>query len=233
MNEIPNVPRHIGIIMDGNGRWAKRRGLPRKQGHKQGGKRVEKTVEYAFKKGIKAISLYAFSSENWNRPKEEVQSIFSLIGDFLTTHVKKLIDSGVRLIVSGDITKLPPDLQAGILRDMQLTKENTKGILNIAINYGGRQDICRAVNELIERGERVTEQSLELTLSSGVLPPLDLIIRTGGEQRLSNFMLYEASYSELYFTDCLWPDFDEVQFDLAIENYQGRKRNFGGITENA
>lgn len=235
MNEEKNnLPVHIGIIMDGNGRWATLRGKPRKYGHLAGSKTVEKTVAYAFDKGIKAVSLYAFSSENWNRPKEEVEGIFSLIEKFLKTSVKKLTDGNVKLIVSGSREGLPDKLIKTIDKSIDKTKNNDGGILNVAVNYGGRADIVNAVNKLIKSGKtEITEQDVSENLSTAGLPPLDFIIRTAGEKRLSNFMLFEASYSELYFTDVLWPDFTKEKLDEALKDYRSRKRNFGGITENA
>ena len=232
--ENNNLPAHIGIIMDGNGRWATLRGKPRKYGHLAGSKTVEKTVAYAFDKGIKAVSLYAFSSENWNRPKEEVEGIFSLIEKFLKTSVKKLTDGNVKLIVSGSREGLPDKLIKTIDKSVNKTKNNDGGILNVAVNYGGRADIINAVNKLIKSGKtEITEQDVSDNLSTAGLPPLDFIIRTAGEKRLSNFMLFEASYSELYFTDVLWPDFTKEKLDEALKDYRSRKRNFGGITENA
>ncbi len=232
--ENNNLPAHIGIIMDGNGRWATLRGKPRKYGHLAGSKTVEKTVAYAFDKGIKAVSLYAFSSENWNRPKEEVEGIFSLIEKFLKTSVKKLTDGNVKLIVSGSREGLPDKLIKTIDKSVAKTENNDGGILNVAVNYGGRADIVNAVNKLIKSGKtEITEQDVSGNLSTAGLPPLDLIIRTAGEKRLSNFMLFEASYSELYFTDVLWPDFTKEKLDEALKDYRSRKRNFGGITENA
>lgn len=232
--ENNNLPAHIGIIMDGNGRWATLRGKPRKYGHLAGSKTVEKTVAYAFDKGIKAVSLYAFSSENWNRPKEEVEGIFSLIEKFLKTSVKKLTDGNVKLIVSGSREGLPDKLIKTIDKSVEKTKNNDGGILNVAVNYGGRADIVNAVNKLIKSGKtEITENDVSGNLSTAGLPPLDFIIRTAGEKRLSNFMLFEASYSELYFTDVLWPDFTKEKLDEALKDYRSRKRNFGGITENA
>lgn len=232
--ENNNLPVHIGIIMDGNGRWATLRGKPRKYGHLAGSKTVEKTVAYAFDKGIKAVSLYAFSSENWNRPKEEVEGIFSLIEKFLKTSVKKLTDGNVKLIVSGSREGLPDKLIKTIDKSVEKTKNNDGGILNVAVNYGGRADIVNAVNKLIKSGKtEITENDVSGNLSTAGLPPLDFIIRTAGEKRLSNFMLFEASYSELYFTDVLWPDFTKEKLDEALQDYRSRKRNFGGITENA
>lgn len=232
--ENNNLPVHIGIIMDGNGRWATLRGKPRKYGHLAGSKTVEKTVAYAFDKGIKAVSLYAFSSENWNRPKEEVEGIFSLIEKFLKTSVKKLTDGNVKLIVSGSREGLPDKLIKTIDKSVAKTENNDGGILNVAVNYGGRADIVNAVNKLIKSGKtEMTEQDVSDNLSTAGLPPLDFIIRTAGEKRLSNFMLFEASYSELYFTDVLWPDFTKEKLDEALKDYRSRKRNFGGITENA
>lgn len=232
--EKSKLPVHIGIIMDGNGRWAKKHSLPRKAGHREGGKRVEDTLSFAYDLGVKVLSLYAFSSENWNRPKDEVDSIFSLIKSFLKGSVKKLTDKGVKLIVTGDRNGLPDDLVKLINSSEKSTENNSLGVLNIAVNYGGRQDLVQAFNKLKRSGkEIITEKDISENLSTASLPPLDLIIRTGGEKRLSNFMLYEASYSELYFTDTLFPDFKKEQLLAALKDYGSRKRNFGGITENA
>ena len=235
MNKERNhLPVHIGIIMDGNGRWATLRGKSRNDGHLAGSKTVEKTVAYAYERGIKAVSLYAFSSENWSRPKEEVEGIFSLIERFLKTSVKKLTSNKIKLIVSGNRAGLNESLIKTIDESVKKTERNDKGVLNIAINYGGRADIVNAVNSLIKQGKKeITERDVLNNLSTADLPPLDLIIRTAGEKRLSNFMLFEASYSEFYFTDTLWPDFTKDKLDEALKDYQTRKRNFGGVTDDA
>ena len=223
------IPHHVGIIMDGNGRWATARGKDRSYGHKIGSSNVDKIVEHAFNSGVYALTLYAFSSENWARPKKEVDELMKLLKLYIQKFYKKLVGSGIRLIVAGDKSALSPDLVKEIEKVEQATKNNAEHILNIALNYGGRQEIVNAVNKLINDGKSVTVDGITEYLYTKDSGDPDLIIRTGGEKRLSNFLLYQGAYSELYFTDVLWPDFNEQELDKAILDFSKRKRRFGKI----
>jgi len=218
--------------MDGNGRWATNRGLPRVAGHKKGAKVLEKITEYAFSLGIKVVSVFAFSTENWQRPKSEVDAIFDLLRDFIKKFdaSKNSIKSKVKLHISGDLTKLPLDLQESIREKIEQTKNNSCGTLNVALNYGGKDDIVQACNNLLKKKvEFVDEKAFEKELYSHDLPPLDFVIRTGGDMRLSNFMLYQLAYAELYFTKTYWPSFTSKQLDNALIDFASRKRKFGNI----
>ena len=223
------IPAHVGIIMDGNGRWAVSRGKKRSYGHHVGSKNVDTIVTHAFSRGVKALTLYAFSSENWARPKEEVDELMKLLKTYFKKFIKKVVKSNVRLIVSGGREELSKDLVDIINKGEEQSKNNTEYVLNIALNYGGRQEIVHAVKQLISKGEEITVQGISDNLYTASLGEPDLIIRTGGEYRLSNFLLYQGAYSELYFTDVLWPDFDGAEFDKAIESYGERKRRFGKV----
>lgn len=225
------VPAHVGIIMDGNGRWAKAKGKKRTFGHRAGSKNVDRIVTHAFKAGVTTLSLYAFSCENWERPKEEVDGLMDILRVYFKKFIGKIVKNGIRLSVMGDVSVLPNDLQEIIKEDIEKSSCFTEKNLNIAINYGGRQEIVKAVNNLINKGEKVTVESISKELYTSPFKDPDLIIRTGGEKRLSNFMLYQSAYSELYFTDVLWPDFDATQFDKALEVFSKRERRFGGIGE--
>ena len=224
------IPKHLGIIMDGNGRWAKSRGLSRAVGHKEGAKNVFNVAKIALKYGVETLSLYAFSVENWSRPKEEVDKLFSLIEDFYKNTAQKVKDLDIKLTVSGDLSVLPIKTQEIICEAMRLTEKNSAMTLNLLINYGGRQEIVRAVNLALKKGLAITEKTISDHLYTADFCDPELIIRTSGEQRLSNFLLYQSAYSEFYFTDVLWPDFDEGEFIKAIKNYTTRERRFGGIT---
>lgn len=223
------IPHHVGIIMDGNGRWASAKGKERSYGHKAGSANVDRIVEHAFNSGVYALTLYAFSSENWARPKKEVDELMKLLRAYMKKFSNKLVNGGVRLVVAGSRKELSDDLIKEIERVEKLTEKNTERVLNIALNYGGRQEIVAAVNRLIEDGKKVTVDGISEYLYTNLSGEPDLIIRTGGELRLSNFMLYQGAYSELYFTDVLWPDFDEMQFDKAIVEFGHRKRRFGKV----
>lgn len=223
------IPRHIGFIMDGNGRWATKRNKPRNFGHIKGADNVERVVTACFKKGVEYISLYAFSTENWGRPKEEVEKIMDLFYAFLKKHTKGLVKNQIRLVISGDKSVLSQKLIDKINESESLTSSFTR-TLNLAINYGAKQEILMAVNKLIKDGKSsVSEQDFEDALYTKGMPPIDLIVRTSGEQRISNFFLWQSAYSELYFTSVLWPDFDEEEIDKAIEWYSQRNRRFGKI----
>lgn len=220
---------HVGIIMDGNGRWATIRGKKRSYGHNAGSANVDKIVTHAFEKGIKTLTLYAFSSENWARPKEEVDELMRLLKTYFKKFIKKILKNQVRLFVMGDLSKLSEDLQKTINEGMQASEKYTEHVLNIAVNYGGRQEVVYAVNRLLEKGKEITVEGISEELYTAPFGEPDFIIRTGGEKRLSNFMLYQGAYSELYFTDVLWPDFDEAEFDKAMESFAERKRRFGKV----
>jgi undecaprenyl diphosphate synthase len=215
--------------MDGNGRWAKARGKSRDQGHIEGAQTFEKIVEYCDKIGVQAITFYAFSTENWKRPKDEVDKIMSLLEKYLDKVAKRTSDYDVRIHFIGEKVGLSEKLLKKMEKIEQLTKEKAK-ILNIALNYGSRAEIVCAVNKLIAIGkDTVSEEDVSNALYTSESPELDLVIRTAGEQRLSNFLLWQAAYSELYFTDTLWPDMTSDDVDAAIENFYSRKRRFGGL----
>lgn len=227
-NEI-KIPSHVGIIMDGNGRWAKERGKKRSFGHKAGSDNVDRITTHAFNRGVKVLTLYAFSSENWERPKEEVNELMRLLKVYFTKYIKKILKNKIKLFVMGDLSKLSQELQDIIKKDMEDSKDNTEHVLNIAINYGGRQEICYAVNKLISNNEEITVDNISKELYTAPFGEPDLIIRTGGEKRISNFMLYQGAYSELYFSDIYWPDFNEEEFDKALDDFSKRKRRFGRV----
>lgn len=223
------IPNHVGIIMDGNGRWAKARGKNRSYGHKIGSENVEKIAEFAFSKGIKTLTLYAFSSENWSRPKEEVDELMRLLQVYFQKFIKKVVKNNVKLKVIGDRSLLSPSVIKAIDGAEAQSKDNCAHVLNIAINYGGRQEIVHAVKSLIEQNKEITTENISSQLYTASCGEPDLIIRTGGEIRLSNFLLYQGAYSELYFTNVLWPDFNEDEFQTAIDEYSKRNRRFGNV----
>lgn len=226
------VPKHVGIIMDGNGRWAKKRSMPVSFGHSKGVDRIEDTLKYAVKIGISKVTVFAFSSENWNRSQEEIEFLFKLAKKFYINKIQKLIRNEVRINVLGDRTNLPKDLIEVFDKMEQETADFTKVTLNIAFNYGGRDEITRAVNLLRENHEGVvTSADIQANLYPNMAEDLDLVIRTSGEKRLSNFMLWQAAYAEFVFTDVLWPDFTEDEFEKCILEYQMRDRRFGGRSE--
>lgn len=230
----PALPRHVAIIMDGNGRWAKKRFLPRPAGHGAGVGAVRKTVEQCVAKGIEVLTLFAFSSENWRRPMQEVSLLMDLFIATLERETRKLHESGVRIRVIGDLKAFSPALQERIAMAEALTHDNDRLDLVIAANYGGRWDITEAARRLaeqVERGELRSEDIDSAMLESGLaiadLPEPDLFIRTGGEQRISNFLLWQLAYTEFYFTPLLWPDFDEQAFEDALASFSSRQRRFG------
>lgn len=225
------LPVHIAFIMDGNGRWAKRRFRPRGYGHKMGVQNMFKICSHAFDLGVRIVTVYALSTENLSRPKEEVDELFDLFRTFFGKKKDKMQEMGVKINVVGDITVLPPDIQQSILEMMDETSHLVRGLLNICINYGSRQEIIRAVNAAVSYGRFVDEQSFSSLLGTGGIPDPDLIIRTGGELRLSNFLLYQAAYSELYFSGKMWPEFSKRDLERAIENYSARDRRFGNVQE--
>ncbi len=228
--ESKAIPRHVGIIMDGNGRWAKKRGKPRSYGHKKGADVIDEVVTECFNEGAKAVSLYAFSTENWVRPKEEIDAIFGLLGVLIEKKLSKLIKKEVRLIISGDITPLPESLREKCLNVVKKSENFKERTLNIALNYGSRAEIVRAANLAIKSGKtELTEEDFVNGFYTSSLPDIDLVIRTSGEMRLSNFFLWQCAYAEFYFTDVLWPDFHKEELKKAFEWYSHRKRRFGGV----
>ena len=235
--EIPqagDVPRHVAIIMDGNGRWAKRRRLPRIAGHRRGAEAVRATVRACAERGIRYLTLFAFSSENWRRPAEEVALLMKLFKTALQNEVDKLHANGVRLRVVGDTSRFDPKLRKLIERGEELTANNRGLTLTVAANYGGRWDILQAMTRFLQKNPNavaVDEAAISPYLAMSYAPEPDLFIRTGGEQRISNFLLWQLAYSELYFTDSLWPDFDAAALDLAIASYRSRERRFGRTSE--
>ena len=233
--QVKKVPRHIAIIMDGNGRWAKQRMLPRAAGHKRGVEIVREVVKACVARGVEYLTLFAFSSENWRRPAEEVSMLKGLFIMALEREAEKLHRNGIRLRVVGDLAPFGKKITELVERAEQLTQANQKMTLTIAANYGGRWDILQAMQRMIEscpeqRGA-FTEEQLAGCLAMAYAPEPDLFIRTGGEQRISNFLLWQLAYSEFYFTDTLWPDFDSAALDLAIASYQRRERRFGRTSE--
>ncbi|MEC4750419.1 isoprenyl transferase [Methylomicrobium sp. Wu6] len=238
-NPIDNgVPRHIAIIMDGNGRWAQKRFMPRAVGHRAGVKAVRKIVEHCAKDGVEVLTLFAFSSENWRRPSEEVSLLMELFLSTLQGEINKLDKNNIRLRFIGDRSRFSESLQKKMLEGEAQTSANTALTLVIAVNYGGRWDLCQAfrtVNQKILAGELkaqdIDENLINRHLSTADLPEPDLFIRTGGEQRVSNFLLWQLAYSELYFTDTLWPDFDQKSLEEAILSFKGRQRRFGHTGE--
>lgn len=229
MSNLAVIPTHVGFIMDGNGRWAKQRNMPRNYGHQKGAENVESVVSACFNRGIKYITLYAFSSENWQRPKEEVDKLMDLFSSFLKKFLKKLLKNKIRLIVTGERKGLSESLIEQI-DDAELKSKDFDNVLNLAINYGGKQEIVSAVNKLIKSGiSTVTEEDIQNNLYAPFVPPIDLVVRTSGEQRISNFYLWQSAYAELYFADVHWPDFNEEQIDKALSWYASRNRRFGKI----
>jgi len=233
--EAAAVPRHVAVIMDGNGRWAKKRFLPRVAGHVKGVELVREMVRTCLERGIQYLTLFAFSSENWRRPADEVSLLMQLFVKALEQEVEKLDRNGVRLRVIGDLSAFEPRLQSLIRQAEEKTLGNTRLDLNIAANYGGRWDIMQAMNKMLaaqpEKRVGWGEADLEPYLSMSFAPEPDLFIRTGGEERISNFLLWQLAYTELYFTPTLWPDFDTVEFDKAIASYGQRERRFGRTSE--
>lgn len=227
MSAAPAVPHHIAIVMDGNGRWATRRFLPRVAGHKQGVESLRRCVKACADRGVGVLTVFAFSSENWNRPVEEVSGLMELMVGALAREVPKLKEDGVQLHFVGERGGLSDKMVGGLLQAEAATAQNHRLVLNVCFNYGGRWDIARAAAELARRGEPLTEASLDRAMALAHVPDPDLFIRTGGEQRLSNFLLWQSAYSELFFSDKLWPEFDEKALDEAIAAFQGRERRFG------
>ncbi len=233
---IKTIPRHVAIIMDGNGRWAKLHEKPRVFGHQKGVERAREASEFALEMGIEVLSLYAFSTENWARPQEEVEFLMTLLEEYLTRELPNMQEKGIRLHPIGRIHDLPPSTREKVLETAQVTRENDKLILNLALNYGGHAELVdafKAIAQKIVKGEispdNIQESLIEEHLYTKGQPPPDLLIRTSGEQRISNFLLWQMAYTEFYFTSTLWPDFDKAEFLKALLDYQKRERRFGGI----
>ncbi len=218
--------------MDGNGRWAKERGLPRSEGHMRGAEAIERIVETAADMGIRYLTLYAFSEENWNRPSEEVSALMLLLRHYLASKREKMVKEGIRFTAIGDISTLSADLQNEIRTTAEATKDCARTTLIVALSYGARQEICRAASKLASDGVRdITPEMFSKALFTAGIPDPDLLIRTSGEYRISNFLLWQLAYAEFYFTNTLWPDFDKIELTKAIDEYQGRERRFGMISE--
>lgn len=232
------LPQHIAIILDGNGRWAKKRGLPRTAGHQEGAMNVREITKLCGKLGVKALTVYAFSTENWKRPEEEVKFLMKLPLKFFDEFAPELIENDIRLKIIGNTEDLPTELQEKIRELSHQTKDNQTMTLTIALNYGSQDEIKQAVQQIAKevkagelKVEEITEDVIENHLMTHDLPPLDLMIRTSGEQRISNYLLWQLAYAELYFTSVAWPDFKENQLYEAIYDHQKRNRRFGGLTE--
>ena len=221
------VPHHIAIVMDGNGRWASKRFLPRIAGHKQGIDSLKRCVKACVARHVAVLTVFAFSSENWNRPPDEVSGLMDLLILAISREVPQLKADGVRLHFIGDRVGLSEKVKAGLLHAEAQTQDNTRLTLNVCFNYGGRWDIAQAAAKVVQAGLEITEASLSIRLALSHVPDPDLLIRTGDEKRISNFLLWQTAYSELFFSDKLWPDFDEAQLDLAISDFMGRERRFG------
>ena len=240
------IPAHVALILDGNGRWAKKRGLPRTFGHKEGCVTVEKTVEIAARMGIKYLTVYGFSTENWKRPQDEVSGIFKIMVLYIKKELKELNEENVKVNVIGEWGVIPEDAKKSLINAVETTKNNTGLVFTIALNYGGRREITDAVKalvkaeaagagdgasveDIISRIENITEDDLGRYLDTHGIPDPDIIIRTGGEMRLSNFLLWQCAYSEFIFTDVYWPDFDRAELVRCIETYNHRNRRYGGL----
>lgn len=232
--EITAVPHHLGIIMDGNGRWAKGRGMPRVAGHQAGVDNLRRILEHCVRREVKVLSIYAFSTENWGRPQEEVSGLMRLLGLAIQRQLNDLNKNGVRILHSGRMEGINPQLQKQILNALDVTRNNERITLNVAFNYGGRAEIVDAVRHLIQDGVRpedLSEKLLSSYLYTANLPDPDLVIRTGGEWRLSNFLIWQAAYAEYYTTPTYWPDFDEAELDKALIEYNRRERRFGRVLQ--
>lgn len=231
-----SVPRHIAVILDGNGRWAKKKGMPRNYGHAQGSKNVEDMCEIVYNRGIEYFTVYAFSTENWSRPDDEVTALMKLLRDYMKNCIKRANKNNMKVRVIGDKTGLAEDLRESIAQLEEATKDNTGLKFTIAINYGSRDEIARAVRQIGEEiragrmePQEITEELIASRLDTAGMPDPDLMIRTSGEQRISNFLLWQLAYTEFYFTPAYWPDFDKEELEKAIEAYENRDRRYGKI----
>ena len=236
MEDNKKIPQHIAIILDGNGRWAKKRHMPRNMGHAQGSKAVEKVCEDAYKMGVKYLTVYAFSTENWSRPQDEVDALMNLLRGYMKDCIKISKKNNMRVRIIGDKSRLANDIQESIAALEEASKDNTGLNFQVAINYGGRDELVRAVKKVsikVATGEltadEITDEVIANHLDTAGIPDPDLLIRTSGEQRISNFLLWQLSYSEFYFPDVLWPDFSTEDLEKAIEFYNSRERKFGGL----
>ncbi len=229
--QIEKLPRHIAIIMDGNGRWAKQRHLPRIMGHRKGIETVREVVRECRKLGIEVLTLYAFSTENWRRPKTEIKALMALLKKFIRSEMLELHQNNTRVTMIGDLSKLPDDVMPAVREIMDVTRNNTGMTLNVALSYSGRDDILRAVRKLVSESGRqaadITEELFSSCLDTAGQPDPDLLIRTSGELRVSNFLLWQIAYSELYITEVLWPDFGKEDLSKALRDFQTRSRRFG------
>lgn len=221
------MPRHVAIIMDGNGRWAKKRMLPRAMGHKKGVETVRSIVRAAGELGLEALSLYAFSSENWKRPEDEISDLMGLMRSFIKSDIDEFTANDVRLKIIGNYRALAPDIVDMLDDALERTSKNSRTTLAVALNYGSQDELVRAAQAAAAQGT-ITAETIEANLDTADMPPLDLLIRTSGEQRLSNFMLWQAAYAEFWFTDTLWPDFTKAELAQALNEFAGRERRFGG-----
>ncbi len=221
------MPRHVAIIMDGNGRWAKKRMLPRAMGHKKGVEAVRNIVRAAGELGLEALSLYAFSSENWKRPEDEISDLMGLMRSFIKSDIDEFAANDVRLKIIGNYKAFAPDIVQMLEDALARTAQNSRTTLAVALNYGSQDELVRAAQAAAAQGA-ITADAIEANLDTADMPPLDLLIRTSGEQRLSNFMLWQAAYSEFWFTDTLWPDFTKKELARALDEFAGRERRFGG-----
>ena len=235
---LDNTPNHVAIIMDGNGRWAKLKGKSRLFGHKNGIKSVQKIVEYATKIKIKNLTLYAFSTENWNRPKREIETLMGILIDTLKKEINKMVENNVQFRCIGDISQLPDNVVKELKETIKKTSINNGLVLTLALNYGFKKELIYAIKNLalkvkknLVNIENIDEKIINNHLYSGNLPSVDLLIRTSGEQRISNFLLWQVSYAELFFSEVFWPDFDENHFEKAINNYKKRERRFGKTSD--
>ncbi|MGA8392487.1 MAG: di-trans,poly-cis-decaprenylcistransferase [Burkholderiaceae bacterium] len=231
MTALTAIPHHIAIVMDGNGRWATRRFLPRVAGHRQGVESLRRCVRACSDRGVAVLTVFAFSSENWNRPQEEVSGLMEILAMALGREVPQLHKDGVCIHIIGDRSGLTEKMRAGLVQAEETTARNTGLVLNVCFNYGGRWDIAQAAARLAAQGVAITEVSLDRAMALAHVPDPDLLIRTGGERRISNFLLWQAAYSELYFSERLWPDFDEVALDEAIADFGQRERRFGQTSD--
>ncbi len=238
--DLERLPQHVAIIMDGNGRWAKRRGLSRVEGHKTGKDSVRAVVESSRRIGIKYLSLFAFSTENWERPPREVSALMGLLRRYLLSELRKMMKNEIRLLAAGDLSRLPTGVREDLQRTIQQTAGNQGMTVILCVSYGGREDIIAAARALAQEAregnldpQQIDSALFSSRLSTGGIPDPDLLIRTSGEMRISNFFLWQAAYSEIYVTDTLWPDFREPEYFMALAEYQRRERRFGRITDSA
>ena len=232
--DMNSLPRHVAIILDGNGRWAKARGLGRSEGHRAGALAVREIVQYCREIGLKHLTLYTFSSENWSRPKTEVSALFSLLLEFLKAEVPRMLQQGISLKVFGDVEGLPLAVRTALKLAVKTTAKGGAMDLNLALNYGSRAEIVRAVRRIVADGvpaDQISEETIASRLYTAGQPDPDLVVRTSGEQRLSNYLLYQCAYAELYFTPVAWPDFTPAEMAKALEAYQRRSRRFGKTQE--